>query len=134
MDDDYRKGRITIIDDDKELVEEMKDFLEERGFFVSFAHGGADGVEIIKREIPDVVILDIAMDDMDGRDVLVTLKKRNDTRDIPVIILTGAYSQQFDRDYGIELGAHEYVTKPCSGHALLRAIDKILHKRKKGEI
>ena len=124
--------KITIIDDEKELVATIKEFLEARGFIINFAYGGKAGLKLVRSEPPDIIVLDISMPDMDGRDVLVELKKDEETKNIPVIMLTGR-TEQFDRDYGIELGAQEYMTKPYRGHLLLRQIENILNKKDKDE-
>jgi len=135
MNEGESKAKITIIDDEKELVKTIKEFLEARDYEISFAYGGKKGLEVIKREKPDVIILDITMPDMDGRDVLVALKKESNPalQNIPVIMLTGKV-EQYDRDYGIELGAYEYLPKPYEGHLLLRQISRIMDKKRRGEI
>ncbi|MFH1305780.1 MAG: response regulator [Candidatus Omnitrophota bacterium] len=130
MDGHDAKIRVVIIDDEKELVKTIKEFLEERGFTVIFAFGGKRGLEVIKKEKPDLVILDIAMPDMDGRDVLINLKKDEETKDIPVLLLSGR-GGQFDEEYGMELGAEQYVAKPYRGEALLEQIKKVLSGKKK---
>lgn len=127
------KAKITLIDDDKGMVNSLKEFLESRGFIVSFAYGGLSGLEVIKRERPDLVILDISMPDMDGRDVLVELKKDDDIKDTPVIMLTGR-EEQFEREHGMELGAYEYLNKPYDSYVLLRQITNVLQKRDTGEL
>ena len=124
-----KRIKITIVDDEKDLVGVIKDFLEERGLSVSTAFNGREGVEVIKRERPDLIVLDIIMPGMDGRDVLVELKKDLQTKDIPVIILT-VKSEQLDRTYGLELGAYEYLAKPYDGYRLLRQINRILDKKR----
>jgi len=129
MSEENQKIKIAVIDDEKDLVSVIKEFLEYRGFIVSFAYGGIKGLEIIKKEKPDVIVLDIGMPDMDGRDVLIKLKKDPETKNIPVIILTGR-DGQYDRDYGLELGAYEYITKPYDGDMLLRQIKNVLEKKK----
>jgi len=127
-DETGKKAKIAIIDDEKALVETLKSFLEERGFSVISAYDGVSGLELIKREKPDIVILDITMPELDGRDVLIQLKKNEDTKSIPVIMLT-VKSEPFDVDYGMELGADDYLPKPCEVHRLLKHIDAILKKR-----
>ncbi|MBL7157228.1 MAG: response regulator [Candidatus Omnitrophica bacterium] len=124
-----KKAKIAIIDDEKALVETLKSFLEERGFSVISAYDGASGLELIKREKPDIIILDITMPELDGRDVLIQLKKNEDTKSIPVIMQT-VKNEPFDVDYGMELGADDYLPKPCEVHRLLKHIDAILEKRK----
>lgn len=130
MDDVAKKIKVAVIDDNRGLVDTIRQFLEDRDFDVSAAYGGKSGLEIIKNDKPDVIVLDIMMPDMDGRDVLVELKRSDATKDIPVIILTGK-EEQFDRSYVIELGAHEYVTKPYDSQILLRQINNVLTKKKK---
>ncbi len=130
MDEGAAKIRIVIIDDEKELVNTIKEFLEQRGFEVISAFGGKKGLEVVKQEKPDLVILDIAMPDMDGRDVLINLKKDEEMKDIPVLMLSGR-GGQFDEEYGMELGAEQYVAKPYRGEALLEQIKKVLSGEKK---
>jgi len=126
MNENGKKTRLMIIDDNRALVEEMKYFLESHGYEVSCAYDGLSGLEAAKKEKPCLIILDITMPKMDGRDVLVGLKKDKNTKDIPVIILTAYFSQQFDVDYGFELGAYDYVTKPFDEILLLRKISSAL--------
>lgn len=124
-----KRYKIAVIDDDKELCGTIKAFLEGRGFFVLCAYGGMAGFELVKNNLPDVVILDITMPDMDGRDVLVKIKQDQATKAIPVIILTGR-GEQYDRSYGIELGADEYIPKPYDSSILLRQVNSILEKKR----
>ena len=118
--------KIALIDDEQELVEAMKGFLEPRGFLVTCAYNGLDGLKIIREEKPDIVVLDISMPEMDGRDVLLEIRKDDSTKDIPVIMLT-ARDEPFEIDYGIELGANAYITKPYRARQLLKQIDTILN-------
>ena len=124
-----KKAKIAIVDDEKALVETLKSILEERGFSIVTAYDGVSGLELIKREKPDIVILDITMPELDGRDVLMQLKKSEDTKNVSVIMLT-VRNEPFDVDYGMELGADDYLPKPCETYRLLKHIDAILKKRK----
>lgn len=133
MGENTKKVKITIIDDEKELVDTIRELLEARDYSVSFAYDGRSGLEVIKKERPDLIILDIIMPDMDGRDVLSAIKRDKDTRDVPIIMLT-AKGEQIDRDQSLQLGAYEYITKPYDGYYLLRQINNVLGKSKKGEI
>ena len=90
-------------------------------------------LEIAKKETPELIILDITMPDMDGRDVLKELKKDETTKGIPVLMLT-AKEEQIDRNYSMELGAYDLVPKPYDGPYLLKQIYKILQKKRNGEI
>ncbi|MFH1380772.1 MAG: response regulator [Candidatus Omnitrophota bacterium] len=133
MDEAIEKKKIVIIDDEKGLADVIRDFLEERGFLVTTAYDGKTGIEAVKEIKPDLVILDILMPEMDGRAVLKKLKKEEDLKDIPVIILSGK-TDQFDRGYLLEMGAYEYVTKPYDSYRLLRQINNTLEKKNKGRI
>lgn len=118
--------KITVIDDEKEFVDTVRDLLTGRGFDVTYAYGGLRGLEVVKEVLPDIVVLDINMPDLDGRDVLAKLKKDEETKDIPVIILS-ARSDQFDESLGRELGAADYITKPYSSQDLIKKINSILN-------
>jgi putative two-component system response regulator len=91
------------------------------------ASAGKEAVALARANQPDLILLDIMMPDMDGRDVLVELKKDPVTQDIPIIFVT-ARGEQFERDYGLELGAHEYICKPCDAIFLLRQVERTLSK------
>ena len=104
------KVRITLIDDDKDLVLSTKSFLERRDFSVSVAFSGKEALEVIKKENPALIILDITMPDMDGNKVLDRLKKDTNTENIPVIMLT-AKDAQTDRIQALKQGAYEYISQ-----------------------
>ena len=118
---------ITVIEDEKGLVDAIKLFLEARGFTINCAYNGQSGLELVKKQRPDLIILDIMLPEMDGRDVLINLKKDSELKNIPVIILS-ARGEQFERDYGLKLGADEYIGKPYNAQILLRQINNILEK------
>lgn len=121
------KYKIAVVDDEKDLAGAIRDFLSSRDFDVKVAYNGQHGLDLVRTEKPDLVILDVMMPLVDGRDVLLALKKDDATKDIPVIMLT-AKSDQFDREYGLSLGAYEYITKPYDSTILLRQVNNILSK------
>lgn len=125
--------KITIIDDDKDLVEFLRAYLQRRNFSVSVAYSGREGLETVKKNIPHLIILDIMMPGMNGDEVLEELKKDNRLKDIPVIMLT-AKDTQADRTSSLQRGAYEYISKPLDMDILLRQIRNVLDKRRKGEI
>lgn len=133
MNDSPGKFKITVVDDEEDLVETIKLFLETRDYEVSFAYDGGSGFEVVKRELPDLVILDIMMPKKDGRDMLKKMKLDEELKDIPVIMLT-AKDEQFDRDYALGLGAYEYISKPYDSYVLLRQIKNALDKKKRNEL
>ncbi len=128
-----KEVKITIIDDDRDLVEFVKTYLQRRGFLVSFAYSGGEGLEVVRKERPQLIILDIMMPEMDGSQVLRELKKDSTLKDIPVIMLT-AKDRQIDRTSFLELGAYEYIAKPLDMDMLLRQVRNVLEKKEKGEL
>jgi len=123
------KAKIAVVDDEKGLVKLVKKFFEMRGYGVVAAYNGKDGLNVIRKERPDIIILDIVMPDMDGSSVLTELKKDNDLKDIPVIVLTARHEQP-DRDSLLKLGAHEFITKPFKAHILNRQVEMVLNKKR----
>lgn len=118
---------ILVVDDELEVLEATKKILLKNQYAVMTASAGKEAVTLAKVNRPDLILLDIVMPDMDGRDVLVELKKDPATKDIPIIFVT-ARGEQFERDYGLKLGAHEYISKPCDAVFLLSQVAGILNK------
>lgn len=118
---------ILVVDDELEVLEATKKILLKNQYAVMTASAGKEAVALAKVNRPDLILLDIVMPDMDGRDVLVELKKDPATKDIPIIFVT-ARGEQFERDYGLKLGAHEYISKPCDAVFLLSQVAGILNK------
>jgi DNA-binding response OmpR family regulator len=115
------------VDDEEDLVALIKVRLESKGFAVCFAYDGLRGLALVKKEKPDLVILDLMMPKMDGRDVLIRIRKDKVMKNIPVIILT-CKKEQFERNYGFELGADAYIEKPYDADFLLREVNHLLKR------
>ena len=126
-------AKITIIDDDSDLVEALRNFLRRHSFEVSIAYGGTEGLKVVEENRPDLVILDMMMPDMDGMQVLLKIRGNSQIKDTLVIMLT-AKDAQLDRISALEMGAYEYITKPLDTHILLRQIENVLRKKKEGQI
>jgi len=122
------KEKILIIDDEEDLVKLVKEILELEDFEVSGAYGGEEGLRKASREIPDLILLDIKMPDLNGFQVLERLKIDKATCHIPVIMLTTSMLRQ-DRDRAFDLGAVDYVVKSLEGFQLGERIRKILKER-----
>ena len=116
--------RVLLIDDDAELTDLLARFLEQDGFAVSVAHDGGQGLDAIRKERFDLVVLDVMMPDMSGMDALRTLRTFSN---IPVIMLT-ARGDETDRIVGLELGADDYVPKPCNPRELAARIRAVLRR------
>ncbi len=119
--------KILIIEDNKDVRENTADILELADYEVVTAEDGKIGIEKTTEFLPDVILCDIMMPQMDGYGVLEALSKRTDTAAIPFIFLT-AKSERADLRKGMNLGADDYLTKPFEEHELLDAIESRLRK------
>jgi two-component system, OmpR family, alkaline phosphatase synthesis response regulator PhoP len=117
-------GRILVVDDEPHIVELVRYNLTQHGFDVSVAYDGHDALEKARREVPDLVILDLMLPYVDGLEVCRHL--RRDTT-VPILMLTAKDSEQ-DRVLGLELGADDYVTKPFSPRELVARVRAILRR------
>jgi DNA-binding response OmpR family regulator len=105
------KKKILIIDDSPFMTQMFSLRLHDEGFETLIAGGGEDGLKIAVNEVPDIVLLDIAMPGMTGWDVLKSLKKGAKTKNIPVLILTNSKGNKEDMERAANLGAAEYLMK-----------------------
>jgi PleD family two-component response regulator len=120
------KSRILIIEDDKNLVETIKDIFEINDFDVLVAYNGAEGIENALKNKPDVIILDVGLSDISGFEVCKILKENYQTKFIPVIMLTGTKVEKEYRIGGLRTGADEYLLKPCDPEELLVRVESII--------
>lgn len=118
-------GKVAIIDDDPEILKAVRLILSTAGYEVIEASGGALGSAMVKRELPDVVLLDIMMPDVDGFDVLRKLKIDERTRKIPVIFLSGKTGIEHINK-GLSLGAQGYITKPFKPSDLVEKVKELI--------
>jgi DNA-binding response OmpR family regulator len=118
-------ARILVIEDEPELRANVARLLKAEGYEVLIAENGMAGVETALAQSPDLIICDIAMPEMDGFGVLFTLRENVTTSHIPFIFLT-ASTRTYDRKFGVELGANDYITKPFKLQDLLEAVKKRL--------
>src|SRR4030067_1254034 len=119
---------ILIIEDEKDIVDLIAYHLKQSGFSVLTALDGPWGLERAKEKRPSLVILDLMLPGMDGKDVCRALKSNPLTQSIPVLMLT-AKSEEMDRVIGFELGADDYVTKPFSPRELVLRVKAILRRK-----
>ncbi|MCJ7531474.1 MAG: response regulator transcription factor [Anaerolineales bacterium] len=105
------KQRILVVDDDKEVVRLMRGYLEQSGYDVLVAYNGESAIHIMRRDNPDLVLLDLMLPDRDGWDVTRTVRNDPNLMHMPIIMLTARVSDT-DKIVGLELGADDYVTKP----------------------
>ncbi len=115
------KGRILVVDDEPGIVDIARTNLEGYGYFVIAAYDGHEALKQVRDEMPDLVILDILMPEMDGWDVLEQMEADPELAGIPVIMLTARASDE-DVLRGLESGAVEYMTKPFYPQDLVAAV------------
>ena len=108
--------KILIIDDELEICKAVTEFLFDAGYSASYALNGPDGLAMIKRDLPSLVLLDIGMPGMDGLEVMKLIREQHP--DLPVVILTGQRDPETIKKM-IGLGASEYLTKPIHLETLL---------------
>ncbi|NTV37973.1 MAG: response regulator transcription factor [Anaerolineales bacterium] len=123
-----KKKCILIVDDDDEYVESNKELLEVSGYEVLTAHNGKDGLDLAKKQKPDLMILDLGLPDMDG--VEVTRRLREWTQ-VPVIILS-VREQETDKIAALDAGADDYLTKPFGVDELGARIRVVLRRQTVG--
>ena len=115
---------ILVVDDEKNIVQLARLYLNKEGFRVEAAYDGVEALEKAKLLRPDLIILDIMMPELDGLAVCRELRK---TSNVPVIILT-ARGDDVDRIVGLELGADDYVTKPFNPRELVARVKAVLRR------
>ncbi|ACL76451.1 response regulator [Ruminiclostridium cellulolyticum] len=121
------KQLIFVVEDEMHIQQLIKYNLEANGFKVNVFDNGEDLLEYSSGKVPDLFILDIMLPGIDGLEVCRNLKQNNNTKTIPIIMLT-AKSEEFDKVLGLELGADDYITKPFSVRELIARV-KALFRR-----
>ncbi|HQF62652.1 MAG TPA: response regulator [Anaerolineaceae bacterium] len=117
---------IVYIEDDAEMIDLVTLILSRRGFEVKGAHGGRQGLDLVQKEIPALILLDLMMPDIDGWDVYHQLKANDATRTIPVIVIT-AKAQAIDRVLGLHIAkVDDYISKPFRPQELLDSVERVL--------
>lgn len=126
---DTATKHILCIEDEPEMIDLIRLILGRRGFEVEGAAGGKEGLEKISEKIPDLVLLDLMMPDMDGWEVYQQMKADEKTKDIPVIVVT-AKAQSIDKVLGLHIAkVDDYIAKPFSPQDLLNSVDKVFGER-----
>ena len=131
------KEKILVIDDDPDILDALIMILESQGYQVVSARNGIEGLDSLKAENPDLMILDLLMPKMDGFTVCKELQdpRWSKYRDMPILILTSVREEVSRRRYeletGLELNVNDYVEKPISPDILLERVGKLVRKKKK---
>ena len=124
MDESFKNRLILVVDDEERMARFIRLNLEHDGFRVVEAYRGMKAMQALRDHLPDVVVLDVMMPDVDGFDVLKMIREIST---VPVIMLT-AKGEEEDRVRGLELGADDYVTKPFSPRELVSRVRAVLRR------
>jgi len=122
------QSTILVVDDEPKIVRLARDYLEKNGFRVVSAGDGGAALTMARRERPDLIVLDLLLPKMDGREVCRILRAESD---VPIIMLT-ALSDESDQIVGLELGADDYIVKPFSPRALVARVRALLRRAQGG--
>jgi len=122
--------RVVYIEDEPEMIDLVRLILSRKNFEVIGANGGRAGLELVRKLRPDLVLLDLMMPDVDGWEVYQQLKADEQTRSIPVIIVT-AKAQTIDKVLGLHIAkVDDYISKPFSPKELVESLERVLENRK----
>jgi DNA-binding response OmpR family regulator len=121
--------KVLVIEDDQSIHKALKQLFEAEGFAVEFAKDGAAGLEAFRASPPILVMLDLKLPKMPGREVCRAIKTESPT--VPIIVVSAA-SDELDKVLLLELGADDYVTKPFSPKELLARVRAVLRRAKRG--
>jgi len=121
------KDNILIIEDEENIVELVRYNLEEQGYSVKACNRGDEGLEMARKELPSLILLDLMLPEINGLDICRCLKQDPKTSQILIVMLT-AKGEEMDRVLGLELGADDYVTKPFSPRELMARVKAVLRR------
>lgn len=115
----FDSRRVLVVDDDREIRDIATMRLEAAGYDVTSAIDGQDGIDMISKQMPDVIVMDLRMPRKDGMGMLTELKARIDTKQIPVVMLSASV---IDERLALDAGARFFLSKPYKGADLLSAV------------
>jgi two-component system response regulator VicR len=122
------KRRVIYIEDEPEMIDLVRLILNRRGYEIIGANGGREGLDMVRQQIPDLVLLDLMMPDMDGWDVYQQMKADEHTQNIPVIVIT-AKAQSIDKVLGLHIAkVDDYISKPFSPQELVDSVGRVMSK------
>ncbi len=126
---DISPAKVLIVDDERNIVDLVALYARQAGYAVLQAYDGATALELVERERPAIVVLDLMLPQVNGWDVCKRLRQKSD---VPIIMLT-ARSDDVDKIVGLELGADDYLTKPFNPRELMSRIKAILRRTNRDE-
>jgi twitching motility two-component system response regulator PilH len=118
-------GRILIVDDSPSQIEALRRVIQKMGHEIITAEDGQQGIEVAKRELPDLILMDVVMPNLNGFQATRQISKDAKTSHIPVVLVT-TKDQETDKVWGMRQGAKAYVTKPVSESTLMQTINELM--------
>ena len=126
------KKQILAVDDEEDILELVQFNLTKEGYQVFCAASGDEALKLANTHLPDLIVLDLMLPDIDGLEITKILKGEPTTKDIPIVMLT-AKGEEADIVIGLELGADDYITKPFSPRILIARVRAVLRRKTKGQ-
>ena len=123
--------RVLVVDDDKEIVRLMRGYLEQAGYEVLVAYDGETAIHSLRRDRPDLMLLDLMLPQRNGRDITLLVRSDPELRKTPIIMLT-ARVEDVDKILGLELGADDYITKPFNPREVVARVNAQLRRSQIG--
>jgi two-component system alkaline phosphatase synthesis response regulator PhoP len=123
--------KILVIDDEANIVRLVRDYLEQAGYRVLTASNAETGLHVLRRETPDLLVLDLGLPDRDGWDLTRQIRADRQLANLPIIMLT-ARVEESDRIVGLELGADDYITKPFNPREVVARVRAVLRRTNAG--
>jgi DNA-binding response OmpR family regulator len=118
--------QVVYIEDEQEMIDLVRLILSRKGYEVIGANGGRQGLDLVRQQIPQLILLDLMMPDLDGWDVYQQIKADDAVRRIPVIVIT-AKAQSIDKVLGLHIAkVDDYISKPFSPQELIESVDKVM--------
>ena len=119
--------KILVIDDEANILRLVRDYLEQAGYQVLTTSNAETGLHALRRETPDLLVLDLGLPDQDGWDLTRQIRSDRQLANIPIIILTARVDDS-DRIIGLELGADDYITKPFNPREVVARVRAVLRR------
>jgi two-component system phosphate regulon response regulator PhoB len=121
------RNRVFVVEDEPDIAEVLEYNLQKEGYEVEIAHRGDTALEAIRRDPPDLLILDLMLPGLDGLELTRALKRESQTSQVPILMLT-AKGDEVDRIVGFELGADDYIAKPFSPREVVLRVKAVLRR------
>ncbi len=121
--------KILVVDDEENELSLLDMILSQAGYSVTTSNNGKKALELAKSICPDIMIVDLSMPDMDGGQVAEKLKLQPETKDIPILFLTGLYTKEQEDEKGHMIAGNMILAKPCESKQLLAMINKLLSSK-----